>query len=338
MLKQTMICLIIIIVLSIGVKPAFSNSVSDTWGSVKKYIALNVGTNKESWETIDNAIVTNGAMEMSPVGDGSYQIKLDLTPGAVYNYMFFAKTEANPPAGLQAYKTYWDCVPNGGFINCGTDPSIPKTNWDTVTPNPCYFAGVGERSDNARRVISVPTWLNEGETFYVFNNFSDKPGVVSQLTATAVNTTAVRLNWGVPYGYWGSGQEEKKAADVIAGGSYKILRYINNDTSQYTVLATVAGNEYTYLDSGLNPDWWYWYVIVCYDAYDTTSVFSQGISDWSESDSAIMNPPVKVILKVDGFDYDYVEKNSNVVYLTPADEKNKMGILRYPGKVVRIRL
>ncbi|HPG31203.1 MAG TPA: hypothetical protein PLQ81_10500 [bacterium] len=43
-------------------------------------------------------------------------------------------------------------------------------------------------------------------------------------------------------------------------------------------------------------------------------------------------------MKVDGFDYDYVEKNRNIVYLTPADEKNKFGIIRFPGKVVRIKL
>jgi len=275
---------------------------------------------------------------MTPTGDGSYQIKLDLTPGATYNYMFFAKTEGTPPAGLKANQTYWDCVPNGGFINCGYLPTAPKTNWDTANPCPAYFSGVGERSDNARRVLALPSTLTANDTLYVFNNFSSNPSAVTNLTATAVNTTTVRLNWNPPYGYWGEGSEEKKAADVIAGGSYKILRYINNDTSQYTVVANVQGNSFTYLDAGLSQDWWYWYVVVCYDAYDTTSVFGQGVSIWSNSDSAVMNPPVKVILKVENIDFDYIQKNNNIVYLTPIADEKKFDVRRYMGKLVRIKL
>ncbi len=339
MTKTLLICFFIFIM--VFALTSATKNVSDTWAQVKKYIAVNAGTAKESWETADNAIITNGSMEMTPVGDGTYEATLELTPGATYNYMFFAKTGASPPSGLKANQTYWDCVPNGGLIPCGTSPVTPAA-WDTTTTTPAYYKGVGEFEDSARRVLTLPDYLTTSETFYVFNNFSGKPGLVTNLIANPIDTKSVQLSWGSSYGFWGDGGEEKKAADVIAGGTYAVFRFINNDTTTYELIASVPGNVFTYTDKTVNKDWWYWYIVVSYDAYlgSPGSAYEQGVSSWDvdDADSAIPQTPIKVYLKVEGMNLDYIEKHNYEVWLTPTDVVDKFRAKRWPGRLVRVRL
>ncbi len=297
--------------------------VSDTWANIDRYIAIHAGLSKSVWETTDRALISNGRQKMQRLGDGTCEYIIDLTPGATYNYILWAKTGQTPPPGLQADNYYIDCVPTGGNIACGTAP-LKVLNWklsDTQTAQAYSHYGSVEwyegsnRNFDARRILYVPSSLNEGDSMYVYNNFSDKPAPVGNFSATAINTTTVQLNWQVPFGSWGTGSESFKAADVIAGGGYKILRNTTGDTAVYTVIANLPGNVTSYTDKNLIQNTAYYYAITAYDAYygGFSDSFAQ-LSDTTAQDSATPSSAVKVKLRVDGFNWDYVKENKQIVY------------------------
>lgn len=344
--KYTAMIISILIFFIAEIKPLLSAEiVSDTWANVERYIAIHPGMSKSVWETADRSLITNGRQKMTARGDGTYEYSVDLTPGASYNYIFWAKTGATPPPGLQADNYYIDCIPTGGNIACGTAP-MKIINWrisDTQSAEAyAHYGSVewydnGNRNFDARRILYVPSTLNEGDSMFIYNNFGDKPSPVTNFTASAIDTTTIQLNWQSPYGYWGSGNESFKAADVIAGGSYKILSNTTGSTNVYTVIATVPGNVYSYTHKNLTQNTPYYYAIVALDAYSggLWDSFPQ-LSDTTAQDSATPGQSVKVRLRVDGFDWDYVKKNQQIVYFRneedPVFTSNKI-----KGCIARLR-
>lgn len=313
------------------------NYASDTWAMLKKYIAVHPGTDESVWENW--AFVTDGLMEMTPKGDGTYEAIIGLEKGQTYNFIFFAKTDASPPPGLQANYTYYDCVPTGGNIQNGTAP-YQVIYYDSTQQSPVHYDHIGLNWD-ARRVITVPDYLNPGDSFYVYGNFSDKPGAVTDLKATPMDTTTVRLTWSYPYGYWGSWGENVKAVDVIAGGTYVIYRSTYGDSSNFIQIAELPGNVFGYTDTGLDSYVTYYYVIVCKDAYTgqyDTEPFKQLSSDTTDPDSATPRPPIQIRFRVDGLDWDYVSHHRYIVYLTDVHDKNRFFAKRIRGTIARVYL
>ncbi|MEW5693108.1 MAG: hypothetical protein AB1765_07415 [Candidatus Hydrogenedentota bacterium] len=306
---------------------------SDTWALVKKYIAVHPGTSKAVWEDADRSLITNGAMEMTPVGDGTYQAILELNKGATYNFIFFAKTEASAPPGLQTWTTYYDAVPTGGSIQSGTQPTV-VTTVDTYY-NPVYYSVIVDGyNQDARRVLKTPT--NIGDTLYIFNNFGDHPKAPQNFKANALDTQNVLLTWDDPYTNWGTWGESVKAVDVIAGGTYAIYRNTTGSTTTYTLLTTVDGSLNSYYDTNVAMNDTYWYVIVSYDAYrgGTNQPFTQLCSsDTSNQDSATIYEPINVFFKVEHFNWDYVRQHDYIVYLTPDTEQNLIFARRIMGRI-----
>lgn len=310
-----------------------------SWAAVSRYIAVHPGTTEPVWENTDRSLVTNGLLQMSAVGDGTYRSIIKLTAGGTYNFMFFAKTGAVPPTGLQANSTYFDAVPSGGNIQSGTQP-LKVTRYDTTTPAPARYGPVGTNFD-ARRVLTVPSSLSPGETFYIYANFADRPISIKNFDAQPVDTTSVRLTWEAPYGAWGQSAESFKAADVIAGGIYKIYRNTSGSTTSYTLLGQVSGSATSYLDTSLTANTTYYYILTASDAYTgltTDSPFLKGTSDTPTQDSATPKAPVRVRFKVHHLDWDYVTNHDFLVYLTPATEEDVFFAHRIKGVIRRVDL
>lgn len=338
---------IFLIILSVLLCISFlfsAQRVASPWDQVQKYIAVHPGTAESVWE--NRAAVTNGLMEMTPVGDGTFEAVIPLVPGAAYNYLLFAKTDDNPPAGLQPNTDYFDCVPTSGFIQNSRDANSVIT-YDSVNISPVRYVEIEwfNPSENrydrdARRLIEVPSDLNPGDRFYVFNNFADKPVTVDFFSATAVGETTVVLSWGAPYGAWGTGGESVKAADVIAGGEYVLFRNVVGDTSSFQQIAILSGTTFNYRDAGLTQGTEYFYTILIRDAYTGTAnqPFAQLSSDTFSPVSATPNPPIDVYLKIEGMDYDYIRSRNYNVFLTDSTAENKYFAPRSQGKLVRIEL
>jgi len=108
--------------------------------------------------------------------------------------------------------------------------------------------------------------------------------------------------------------------------NYKIYKNSTGSTEVYSELATVQGNVFNYTDEGLTTNTTYYYVIVAYDAYmgGPSDSFVNMVSDTVTQDSATPKAPVRVRLKVDGFDWDYVKQHKRVVFLTPEECKNRL--------------
>lgn len=341
--KKFLVCLCFILASGFWIldsNGALADQFADsTWASVQRYLAVHPGTTEPVWQDTAKSLVTNGLMQMTPVGDGTYRAVLQLTPGASYNFMYFAITGSNPPTGLQPNYTYFDAVPSGGNIQSGTQP-LKVTQYDTTTQAPARYGAIGTNFD-ARRVLSVPSNLSPGDTFYIYGNFADRPISIKNFDAQPVDTTTVRLTWDAPYGSWGQGGENFKAVDVIAGGNFKIYRNTTGSTTTYTLLGQVSGTTTSYVDSGLTKDSTYYYILTATDAYQgltTDSPFMRGTSDSGLQDSATPKGPVRVRFKVHHLDWDYVSKNNYVVYLTPATEEDVWFARRIQGVIRRVDL
>ncbi|HOK40139.1 MAG TPA: fibronectin type III domain-containing protein [bacterium] len=354
-IKRKIIILIILLITSISYGAAL---VSDTWANtgnvwdLKKYIAVHPGTAQSVWE--NRAYTTNGLMEMTALGDGTYEAVLGLNAGATYNYLFFVKTGNNPPPGLQPNYTYYDCVPTGGNIACGTAPYV-VLSFDTTTRGYAYYSQIqwfdGTNNNyDARRVVTIPSNLSPGDSLYIYNNFSDRPGIVTDFNVVALDTTTAYLSWSNPSTSWGS-TGSMIAADVVAGGYYKIYRNTTGSTTAYTLRATVDGSVFSFTDTGLTQGQTYYYVIVAYDAYQGTGdSFAVLAGDTTAQDSVTMSAPVRVRFKVEkenensekyyiyGFNWDYVKQNNYEVSLTSEKEKDIFFARRARGKIAKITM
>lgn len=307
------------------------------WGQLGKSIAIQPGTNVSAWSEAGRSDATNSGNvdAMTAVGDGTYKYKAWLTPGATYNFIFFAYTNDSPPSGLTANTTYYDTVPNSGQ----GQGMVTSTSSTTITgANTASFISI---SGDARRLVWIPSTLSATATYYVFSNFSSSP-TLTQVSASP-GDQAVSLSW-APYGAWGANGEQMKAADVIAGGEYFIYRSSNTPSGSWVfekILSTSGVSSYT--DTGLTNGTSYYYVVVSSDAYNGTGFISNMYSPTSISSStyqAWARPakPIPVYFKVEKLDWDYIKKHGFIAYLTPVGFDGRTYRNKIPVKITRVYL
>ncbi len=294
-----------IVALLLSPLPALAGTAAaDTWGNVPKYIAIHPGTTVSVWNTADRSQITGGAVAMTPIGDGTYEYVVGLTRGQTYNYLFWANPGGTAVGGLQAWNDYYDIVPTSGTIRCGINAPIYN---DTSA----YYSSV---SYDARRVVTIPTTLNPGDTLWVFNNWGETPGAVAGFTGNGEGDTSIRLNWSGVYGFWGTGGEAFKAADVLAGGVVQIYRSTSPLTG-YTFRDSAAGGATTYLDTNLAPGTYY-YMVRAVDAYRRLGTANDSFySLRGGNDSPVVNGyiqcttalPIRSFFIVQGGDWDYIQ-------------------------------
>jgi len=284
---------------SFGV-PYQSGESGSPWGDssrVKMYLAVKTSTDVSVWSApADRADVTNGLMEMTATGSGEYRLTLPLGKGRYYNFAFFAKTTDNPPPGLSPNTEYYDTVPNSGdFLISVSSFSISPPGGGTTGG----FAPVGATRD-ARRLIYLPASLAAGSTIYVFANFGSTPTAPTYIQAVG-SDGKVTLYWSAPYGAsWVrildnipiGGGESMKAADVVAGGKYRIyVATAPTDASNfgnYSLLAELPGSTFTYVHSGgVSNGTTYYYLMRAYDAFADGGISGNNYSVLSSTVSAV---------------------------------------------------
>ncbi len=305
---------------------------AESWSELSHYLAVHPGTQEPVWSNPENSKITEGAVKLNPVGDGTFEIVLKLQAGGDYNYILFARTGDSPPTGLQANYEYYDAVPGGGRIQAGTQPLVDA---DT-TFTPAYYSSVGSNYDN-RRVLSIPKTLSAGDSLYIYNNFAGRQTPPRNFAVGQYGDSATMLVWDYPVGNWGASGEWAKAPDVIAGGTYTILR--GPDTANLTPIDSISGNKKVYVDTGLNSDSTYYYSMIAKDLYGGTDTqpFTQLSSDTTAPDSVnLSNPKIPCIFLVHGLDWEYVQEHNHKVYLTPDSAQNKYFARRIPGVIARI--
>jgi len=298
------------------------------WAKLAKKIAIHPGKNISAW--LDRGIVSN----MQPAGDGTYIIKLDLTPGYEYNFIFFAVTSNNPPDGLDAYFTYYDQVPSKGRIL--TSINSNGTSWNT---NYAYYGPVGKYFD-ARRIIFVPEF-GSGTNLYVFNNFSDKPLPPEKFEALPQNNKVI-LNWSYPKGNW-----NQIDPNVIAGGKYLIYTNTTSITSAFGLLATINGNVTSFTHTGLVNGKTYYYAIISSDAYSAPSglALTNMKSSTSNKSFATPNDSIPVYFKVQNnlfkiqeANWNKIAENNYLAFFTPLNCDARFYFNKIPVRVTRVIL
>lgn len=311
-----LLCLSVSLCLCLFSRPADAQTLvaRDSWGAVPKYIAIHPGTAVSVWQTEGRSQITNGAVAMTPVGDGTYEYIVGLSAGQAYNYLFYARPGPTAIQGLAAWNEYYDIVPTVGTIRAGRN--VPRY---TDTTSAYYSTILGD----ARRVLSVPSSMNPGETLWVFNNWGETPGTVAGVSGNGEGDTAIRIIWTGVYGFWGSGGEAFKAADVLAGGKIEIYRSTSPLTG-YTLRDTVSGGATTYLDTGLTPGSYY-YMVRALDAYrglgygnDSYATLKGG------SDSPVVNTyvqcttalPIRSFFIVQDGDWDYIRQHGGQAWFS----------------------
>lgn len=318
-----------------------SQTAADTWGTVAKKIVIMPGTSVSAWKDSWRSVVTNGPAAMTAVGDGTYEYTVGLVRGEVYNYLFFVDAGASPPPGLQAFNEYFDPVPTSG-------PIPASTNGSTVTDTTSVRYGQAGNFD-ARRILTVPRSIAPGDTLWVFNNLGETPGAPTNFLAFPEGETAVRLQWGAPYGFWGTGGEAFKAADVIAGGFYRIYRS-TTPSGLFALVGTVAGGVFTYLDSGLTSGETYYYIIRSVDAYlgGGADSFPRRMSDSSTVDTSATasafrsfwmveaRPEAGRLVVVQGAREEAIARAGGLVWLSPPGAPP--WVAKVPGRMSWVRL
>jgi len=298
---------------------------SSNWGVLDKYLVIQPSLNVSAWET--RSIVTN----MRPVGDGTYQVRMDLTPGQYYNYLFMAKTGTNAISGLNLNSTYYDQPPGTGKIPTSKNPNTIQYT------NQAWYGKVTANEDQ-RRILFVPN-LNDGESLYVFNNFNSTPNPPDTVEALPGNTRVI-LNWSKAHGPW-----KWDDVNVIAGGKYYLYYNATGAADNYSLLTTLEGNVTSFTHTGLNNGTTYYYIIVSGDAYlgAGSEPFEHKKSDLPPPGGAAGNQAyatprgtMPVYFKVEHIDWNVVEKGQYLVWLTPSEEDGRFYRNKRPGRIIKV--
>jgi hypothetical protein len=262
---------------------------------------------------------------MEPVGDGTFQVKCELIPGAAYNFVFFGVTSTNPPAGLSPNTIYYDAVPNKG-----SDYAFIMSTSPTYVEN-VGIVGYTNINGDARRYIIIPSWLPSGTTLYVYSNWASTPSAPNNFKARP-GDKKVYLSWEHPYGYWGK-FEQAKAIDVIAGGVYHIFRSTDPE-GPYSLIVTLPGSTTSYTDTGLQNGRVYYYTIISSDCYRGKYNLAQGdvnLTTISPEEAppptpnlswSTPNKPIPIRFYIKKIDWKKVMEKRFLVYLTPEYEKD----------------
>lgn len=294
-----------------------------------KNIAVQNGKEISAWDGRNSIELfgTTSAVSMVPAGDGSYEIRVDLFPGQDYNYIFFAYTTSSV-SGLKVNTTYYDAVP----VN-GSDGIVISLSSITISDISSSTKGYISIGGDARRYVVIPD-VASGTTFFIFNNFAGKPLPPKKIAARP-GSRSVILRWSEPSTYWGgiSSGESFRPVDVITGG-YIVFR--STDGVNYSSVIYISGSSsvtyksnlgliYEYLDTGLDNNTTYYYVVVSSDAYTQLNL----VSNYSNSVIAKTGNEVQFIFRVEGYDY----KDHEYIWLT-----DPYSGTRIPGRFIRVYL
>lgn len=319
------------------------------WGSVQKKIAVQRGTAVEAWESdkvVDNSTVTRGdvtleqfgqrAADMSPVGDGTYELKVNLFPNQEYNYIFFAEV-----SGV----TFYDTVNSGKRGNI----VLSTSSTEIILPSgaTAYTASVG--GGDARRILQMPD-VNEGTTVYVLNNFGDAPNPPRNVRAFP-GQSAVRLRWDEPDTAWCQSPPcgSMRASDVLIGGGFRVFRSTSIEIG-YTDMGFVSGTTatantvYDFQDSGLTTGVTYYYIVVSSDAYTgqfgTMKIpnLTSGVPGPGSTPQVKPKPgrPVEILFKVQDIEWEKVQRKDFVVWLTPQQFDARFYSGKLKGRIIQV--
>ncbi|MEW6040397.1 MAG: hypothetical protein AB1633_02640, partial [Elusimicrobiota bacterium] len=120
--------------------------------------------------------------EMTAAGDGTYQLKLDLVPNGVYNFIFRARLAENL-AGYTTGQEFTEPIPSGSQTDEGgntatSDPGFFISSSSVIRADPgsgsVSFISIG---GDGRRRLAMPNVdpLSNPNTYYVFNNYASIP-------------------------------------------------------------------------------------------------------------------------------------------------------------------
>lgn len=325
---------------------------NNTYVSTRMIVSIQSGWSAVSAWTSRGDVAMSSAM--TPVGDGTFEIRADLVPGGQYNYMFWAIGSTNTaPSGFGVGSENSEPVPNSGN-DMGTFLSFSSASVSPVSSGTPSL-GYGSVNGDGRRLIRMPD-VAAGTTIWVFNNFASTPTGVAN---TNVNLTdnSIELSWKGAQGYWGTGTG---SMDIMNG---RIRIYVSTGgaggglNGPYGLIADLAGTATTFAHSaGVVQGTTYYFVFVPSDTYSgaadpTTFTRFAGLSrdklgnsgqtvaaDNYKNNTGNFNyndlqgkPAARVptYFKVQGGELDYILKHDSIVYLTPWEVNDPA----YPHKI-----
>jgi len=321
------------------------------WGDTRmqKKISIQQGTNVAAWDTRGDILM---ASTMTPVGDGTYCIKVDnlLCPGAIYNYVFMA-VSTSAPTGLTSGTTYYDPVPSSGadagFVVCTDSTNVAGT----LQAGAGYYSSLGS---DARRVLSIPYDVDK---LWVYNNYGSTPSVMN-VQAIPTGANSVTVSWDHDSAWAdkekGTLDEKFKPIDVIMGGKYSVYQ-ATGLASVYEFSTSTPGYSTSISTQGLTTGVTYYFVVVSSDAYagltntpntadgnlasymyETVLSTTAGGTSVPYDASARPSAAIPVYFKVEKPNWDYIEQNGYTVYMTPVGEDGRSFPNKVQGKITRV--
>jgi len=331
---------------------------TNEYGQIPKFISIQEGTDVSSW--LDRGdVYTSSAM--AAVGDGTYYIKANLYPGAIYNFIFFARTGGTAVAGLNPNTTYYDCPRTSGD-DAGFFVAIDSNNpVGTKQAGKAWFSNVA--GTDSRRLIQIPsapyTTANSSGV-WVYSNWSSTP--VATISALPSGGTSIDLLIGA-HSTWGT-NEEYKAIDVYAGGKFYLYR-AGTIGGNYTLIASSTavelGSSMVFTDKGLATGTSYFYILIASDAYKgAINTMGTGVNAADSclvrqltngaiapvgtpntiTDDVSLRPAaaIPVYFKIEAPNWEYISTHGNVVYLTPSDVDGRFYPEKVQGVITRVYL
>lgn len=335
-----------------------------TFISTQMFLSVQSGWSQASAWTDRGDIAKSSAM--TPMGDGTFQLRLDLVPDGQYNYIFFAGGSTNTAtSGFNNGSVNAEPVPAGGIngttgLGTGDQGTFFSASSNTVTVLSSGSAGIGYgragTGQDGRRMMRMPD-VTAGTTVWVYNNFASTPVGVAN-TNVNVKETSLDLSWKGALGYFGAGSG---SMDIL-GGRIRIYVSTNAVNGPYSLVADLAGTATGYTHGApmnVTQGTSYFFVFVTSDTYGgatdpTTYAFNANLTREGLGNTTPPNgtyktnaqnferndlqgkPAAKVptYFKVQKPDLDYILAHDSIVYLTPLDVDDPMYPYKIPAKLV----
>ncbi len=278
---------------------------------------------------------------MTAVGDGTYQIRVDLIPNAIYNYLFSARLNANM-AGFTTGYSQSEPIPNSGS-DSGTFISLSSTTVNQPGSGSISYVSIG---GDARRRLLMPD-VAPGTTVHIFNNFASTPTGVANYSIVP-GSNFLDLKWQGGLGSWGA---NAPALDVL-GGRHRIFVSTSLVGGTYSLLADLTGSTTFYRHAGLTTGTSYYYIFVSSDAYrgitnPAAKTLWANLRRLTPAEGAVWNAdehvsndkwgkpalPVPVWFRVENISEEYSTCGS-IVYLTPEGVDGRFWPYKMPGLLV----
>jgi len=310
-------------------QPAKGPGAKGSFTNLQRRIILRQGTIFAA--NVNNAL-TNSFI---PVGDGTYYCKVNLIKGSDYNFIFQVFVNSN-------WK--YEQLPAVGSFPC----SYLSNSVTSST------AGRIIKIDNdIRRKITIPNY-GSGTNYYVFCNFGHHPNPPYLYLIPQDKKVIVRIK---SQGRWDNSPEP----DVIYGGYFELYRSTTNG-GPYNFITNLSPNpfgETEFIDTNVVNNTTYYYVVIAKDAYQGTNVapvdkevpvpdFNTFIaqkyidanmsSGYSLEKNVTPTSKIKVIFKVQNIDWDFVEENDKIVWLTPIKEDARFYYNKIPARIERVNV